>query len=1298
MATIVFAAAGAAVGSAVGGAVLGVSAAVIGQAVGATIGASIDARVMGGSARVETGRLDTMRVQGAGEGTDIPYMAGRARLPGQIIWSTRFKETVTTSKTRVGNAKNGTSVRTTSFSYSVSLGLALCEGEVQRIGRIWADGKRLSKVGLTYRLHSGSEEQEPDPLIEAVEGDAPAYRGLAYIVFEDLELEQFGNRIPQISVEVFRKAQSRLPQTDALFAETAQDMLEAVALIPGTGEYTLATEPVRLVYSPGAFDVMNVNTETGDTDFIQSLEQLDAELPNVTSGLLVVSWFGDDLRAGQCSLRPKVEQNEFDGAPIPWQVAGEGRAEAAAVSQFAGRVNFGGTPADRAVIQAIQRMNADGIKVTFYPFILMDVPPGNALPDPYGKAEQARFPWRGRITTELAPDQPGTTDKTPAAALDVAAFMGVALPTDFAIIDGLPVYQGPVDWGFRRMILHYAHLCAAAGGVEAFCIGSELRALTQIRDGQGSYPFVSALKALAQDVRSILGPTTKIGYAADWSEYFGHHPSDGSGDVFYHLDPLWADPNIDFVGIDNYFPVSDWRDDEGHADSAYGSIYNLEYLRANVQGGEGYDWFYASSADRANQVRTPIVDAAHGEDHVFRPKDLTSWWRRAHFNRPGGVREVAETGWVPEAKPIWFTEFGCPAIDKGTNQPNVFVDELSSESAEPYFSSGARDDFIQRRYIEAVLGYWREPENNPESYLYDGSMVEVSRAHVWAWDARPTPEFPSRVSVWSDGPNYARGHWVSGRVTAVSIAEVVAELAGRAGFADIDVQEAYGGVQGVEVRTRRSTRAALQPLLLGAGVDAFDAGDVLAFRSRSGRVDVDLSDLDLAMRSGETLFERARDAEPVEPPRIRVEHFSSDRSYQTGTADAAPAQSVSASVEEITLPLVISGADARQVAERILVEREAGVERITLGMGPDRLDVGAGDVVAYEGARYRVDRIDLTEARVLEGVQIDPAAYARRPFPEDVFDEGPVRRVGPVETTFLDLPLMRGDEVEHAPHLAAASEPWPGSVAVLDGADAGSLSLNRQIDIPSVMGRTETDLPPARPDLWQRGATLDIRLVRGALETRNAGDVLAGANLAALRSDGGDWEMIQFRAATLIAPGLWRLTDFLRGQFGTEFVHEGLLPAGAEFVLMDGAPEQIDLALSVRGLPRLYRIGPSDRPADDPTFVEREEVFSGVGLRPYAPVHLRTRRLPDGSVALNWIRRTRIEGDVWEGGDVPVAEEREAYRVRLIASDGSVTEHSVTEPNLTLAPAQVPAGPLTLAVAQISARWGAGPEIFGDLP
>ena len=162
-----------------------------------------------------------------------------------------------------------------------------------------------------------------------------------------------------------------------------------------------------------------------------------------------------------------------------------------------------------------------------------------------------------------------------------------------------------------RFILHNAALCAAAGGVEAFCISSEMRALTRIRGSSWLSGSPAALRALAAEVRSILGAETRIGYAADWSEYWGYQSPEG--DRYFHLDPLWADENIDFIGIDNYMPLSATgarADDHLDAQAGVPSVYDLGYLRSNVEGGEGFDWCYHSPQAREAQIRTPITDGA----------------------------------------------------------------------------------------------------------------------------------------------------------------------------------------------------------------------------------------------------------------------------------------------------------------------------------------------------------------------------------------------------------------------------------------------------------------------------------------------------------------------------------------------------------------------------------------------------------------------------------------------------------------------------------------------------------------
>ena len=91
---------------------------------------------------------------------------------------------------------------------------------------------------------------------------------------------------------------------------------------------------------------------------------------------------------------------------------------------------------------------------------------------------------------------------------------------------------------------------------EIFRMQSADEVLTTLRDAEGGYPVVEHLRAVAADVRTILGEETAVSYGADWTEWFGHQPADGSGDVRFHLDPLWADPAISFVGIDWYPPLT----------------------------------------------------------------------------------------------------------------------------------------------------------------------------------------------------------------------------------------------------------------------------------------------------------------------------------------------------------------------------------------------------------------------------------------------------------------------------------------------------------------------------------------------------------------------------------------------------------------------------------------------------------------------------------------------------------------------------------------------------------------------
>ncbi|MEL6168217.1 MAG: glycoside hydrolase/phage tail family protein [Pseudomonadota bacterium] len=1302
MATIVLSAVGAAAGASLGGGILGLSSVVLGRAVGATVGQAIDRNIFqgalgGGSDLIEQGKTDRLRLTSASEGAAIRDIYGRVRVAGQVIWASDFLEDVATET--VGGSGKGSrrqpQTTVASYSYSISLAIAVGRGRVTRLGRIWADGQEIGLDELNLRFYDGSEEQLPDPKIEAVEGigEVPAFRGVAYVVLEDLELGRFGNRVPQFSFEV-----TRADQGDA--AGVTSD-LKAVALIPGTGEYALATTPVRFETEPGNSRSANVNTPGGQTDFSKSVDALHGDLPAIEAVSLVVSWFGDDLRCGACKVEPKVEQADVDGVEMPWRVSGVARSAAGVLPKVDGRVIYGGTPSDASVVEAIEALAARGSAVMFYPFLLMEQLEGNTLLNPLnGETGQPALPWRGRITTSKAPGIPGSPDGTETAEAEVAAFFGAASPDDFVSSDGAVTYAGPPEASYRRFILHYAHLCAAAGGVAAFCIGSEMRGLTQIRGAANSFPAVEALRQLASDVRTILGPDTKIGYAADWTEYFGFHPQDGTGDVFFHLDPLWSDDAIDFVGIDNYMPLSDWREGYDHADSAFGSIYNLDYLTGNIEGGEGYDWYYGAPEVAAAQNRQPIMDGAYGEPWVFRYKDIRNWWSRAHHERIGGIRQSTSTGWQPRGKPIWFTEIGCPAIDKGTNQPNVFLDVRSSEAARPVWSNGNRDDLIQRQYLRAVCGYWSDPSNNPVSDIYGGSMIDTGRVFAWAWDTRPYPYFPANSELWSDGGNYARGHWLNGRLSSRTLASVVAEISGNSGVTAIDTTELYGLVKGYSIDQIGTGRSALQPLLMAYGADAIERDGTLTFRSRSS---VGSKRLDRALfaatdeTSGDLEVVRAPEAEIA--GRLRIGYVESDGDYEARLAEAVFPDDTVPGVAEDDVPLVLTGEEARGVAERWLAEARIAKDRIQFALPPSARSVGAGDVIEIEAgagsATYRVDNVEVGGFTLIEAVRSEREVYQ----PSDAVEALPAVRSfvspTPVFPTFLDLPIIRGDELPHAPRIAVTAEPWPGPVAVVRSADGSGYSLDTTVEAPSVLGVTLSAMGSAEPSRWDRGPALRVRLYRGDLSAATEAAVLNGTNIAAIGNGMTDvWEVFQFAGAQPVEPGVWDLSMRLRGQAGTEAIMPSEWPVGSRFVLIDGAQPQLSLPSSARGLARTYRIGPAAQSYDHPVYVEETRAFPGVGLRPFAPVHVQARRRLDGGLSITWIRRTRIDGDTWEGLDVPLGEATERYLLRVL-SPGLVREIELDQVDWIYTAAEQAAdgvvAPFDIEIAQVSEQFGPGP-------
>ncbi len=1169
MASIVLSAAGSALGS---GTVFGSA---LGGALGRQIGGLIDNAIFGReTVHREGARLEELAVQTSTYGKMIPLVYGTARVAGNIIWARPIKEIAeTTESSAGGKAGGGRSASQTTYSYYASLAIAICEGPINEVLRIWADSALLDLSQGAYRIYKGDEEQLPDSFIEGFEGigNTPAYRGLAYVVVEDFPLAAFGNRIPNFTFEVKHK----VLQAD-WGGVPVEEMVRSMIMIPGSGEfvyddtiqYKISGEQAGSVFAQqGSREPINYHNVSGQANALLSLDQLAEDCPNVEWIGLVVTWFGNSTDAATCVIKPGVEfQTGAITLPDEWAVSSFNRSTARQITLIDGLPRYGGTPSDASLLRYIDELKDRGYNIMFYPMFFMDV---------------EEKPWRGRVT--------GTAS---------------------AVADFFTKTEG-----YNAFIEHYASL--VNGKVDAFVIGSELIGLTSVAASTGIYPAVDALVDLAATVKGILGSGTIVTYAADWTEY--HHTQDG----WYNLDPLWASPNIDVIGIDSYFPLTD------HPQGAY----DVQEIIDGWTSGEGYDWYYS---DEDRMVQTPLA-----AEYAW--KNITWWWSHEHTNP-----DAATTDWVPESKPIWFTEYGFPSVDGSSNQPNVFWDPDSIESFFPRLSKGRVDNRAQRAAITATEAKW-----------LDSDMVQ--RRFLWTWDARPFPFWPDLRTVWTDGELWRYGHWVNGKFGLSGLAAIVADLCLRARLMqdDFDVTRLNGLVDGFVITRQQSVREAVEQLQSAYFFDAVESDNQIRFQHRTGDIVAVVPTDDLVTRIKIT---RAQEIDL--PQQVSVLYLNRGEQYQSGHQIAQRVHTESEDRSTLGFSIVMDSSQAQRIAEITLYTAWMRRTFFNLTLPPKYVALEPGDVIAADDGevshtlRITMARLGYGNSLEIQGVAEDVSTYDFHPQLTASSAATLPPSVPSSQLQLLDIPAFPGDNPSQ-PILRMAvtslAAGWTGCVIYRSADEGGNYNRISSLGEQAVTGSTLDALDAANPAYWDNLNTVTVLLI-GQGELVNAGEaaVLNGANVALLGN-----EMIQFRTAEMIAAGKYRLSGLLRGRMGTEWAmnsHE----AGERFVLLDNRLEKDITAGGIIGLTRRYKpvtVGATLGQTESTDFT-----YTGVSQKPYAPVHIAGIRDGSGNLTISWIRRARLQAEWRDYADVPLLEEFERYEVEILDGAEVVRVMTVNSP------------------------------------
>jgi hypothetical protein len=1139
--------------------------------VGKTLGGAIDGQLFGGKTKQHFGpRLEDLAVQTSTYGKMIPIVYGTMRLGGNIIWSRPIKETATTTTTSAGGGKGGgkVSASSTTYSYSVTIAIAVCEGPVDDVLRIWADAKQLDLSQYTVRIYKGDAAQLPDTIIQSFEGadKTPAYRGLAYVVLEDFPLADFGNRIPNFSFEVQKKTTYPDYNGDLL-----EEIIHGMTLIPGAGEYVYDTQIEYKVtgtqvgsnwVQQGEQQSINMHNAYGIANAMVSLNQLENVCPNVEWVSVVVTWFGDTMDAGTCVVKPGVEfQTGAITSPDTWQVGTFDRSTAKLITFVDDAPQYGGTPDDDSILRLLDELGARGYNIMFYPIMFMDVT---------GK------PWRGDLT---------------GSAANVSSFF---TKTD----------------GYNAFVTHYANL--VNGKVDAFIIGSELKGLTKVSSTPGAYPAVNQLITLAGTVKSILGGSVKVTYAADWSEY--HHDTGG----WYNLDPLWASSNIDVVGIDAYFPLSD----------APQHGYDIDALIDGWTSGEGYEWYY-SDPDRT--IQTPLTPQ-------YAWKNIDWFWNNTHVN-PNAVA----TAWTPQMKKIWFTEYGFPSVDGATNQPNVFYDPSSTASAFPYKSKGRVDFRAQRAALVATEEKWKT-----------STMIE--RMFIWTWDARPFPYWPDLLNIWNDGAAWKTGHWVQGKLGISSLAGILTELCARAGLSasDIDVEGLTDQVEGFVVASPQSIRNLIETLQQGYFFDSVESDYILKFVARGGDNIVTIPENDLVMEhpgKKNTVFGITRIQEIELSKRVNLVYLNRLYNYQSATQYSQRETTESQEKTVIELPIVFSDQVAKNIADVRLYSEWVGRTNYQFSLPMKYAQLEPTDIITVSVSgvthRVRIVSVQMQSPRILrvQAVAEDNSAYDFYSQPGQ--SSQLLQQTLGIPTTrleLMDIPAFPGDDNDKAELRLAVignSGNWTGA-AVYRSDDNGA-SYNQMLDITTaaIIGNASNALASGPTTVFDETNTLTVVLMgSGELSSATELAVLNGANAGVLGN-----EIFQFKTATLIEPGKYTLGGLLRGRLGTEWA-VGSHAAGERFVFLDGNVQKQILANTMIGLNRIYKGVTFNSSLSSAS--AQNLTYSGAALKPYSPVQIAGTRDGSGNLTINWIRRTRLGGAWQDGVDAPLNEESETYEVDIM--------------------------------------------------
>ena len=390
------------------------------------------------------------------------------------------------------------------------------------------------------------------------------------------------------------------------------------------------------------------------------------------------------------------------------------------------------------------------------------------------------------------------------------------------------------------------------------------------------------------------------------------------------------------------------------------------------------------------------------------------------------------------------------------------------------------------------------------------------------------------------------------------------------------------------------------------------------------------------------------------PAEATVFHASIFSEYEERATKSRRVEGGSDRQISMQAPVVMSDGVALALAEKRLRKDWLGREEININLPMKYLEASVGDIIRFPDEPDRKWLVEQVETGVSQNLHLSSLENLPDRIFAGGFESGRVSEqivLGAPTAVLMDLPVLSGAGVNTLfTHIAIHANPWGRNYGVLvSPSDEGFLQRGL-ISRRSIIGTLLTPLGSASSGRWDYANSLVIALAYGSVQSASELLVLNGANIIAVEAQNGLHELIQFRKAELLSDGTWRLSELLRGQFGTEPEANLGAPSGGRVVVIDDSVTPVALEFAERGIEQNWRIGPTSSPISSSAFAQQTHVNNARNMRMLSPAHLRVQTRQNGDLHFTWLRRGRYDADSWENADIPLDAIELRFQLRILDS------------------------------------------------